>query len=161
KHWSVEVIAGQPNFVSSRTGGLIDRSSHQDVAITRVRNLRFSKRSLLGRALGLLTYLVLAVWVGLKARRPHVIVVETDPPFLGLIGFLLARWHRCPFVFYLQDLYPEVGLALGRLRPGFLTRMLYWATQVGLRRAERIIVLGDDMRAKVAQRGIAGEKMAV
>src|SRR5262249_1553423 len=155
KRWSVQVIAGQPNFVSARTGGLIEEDDHQGVGITRVRNLRFSKRSLLGRSLGLLTYLALAFWAGLTARRPHIIVVETDPPCLGLIGFILGRWHRCPFVFYLQDLYPEVGLALGRLRPGLLTRMLYWATQVGLRRADRIIVLGEDMRRKVLSRGIA------
>jgi glycosyltransferase involved in cell wall biosynthesis len=110
---------------------------------------------------GLLSYLILAFWVGLRSRRPDVIVVETDPPVLGLLGAVLARWHRCPFIYYLQDLYPEVGLALGRLRPGILTRFLHWATQVGLKKADRIIVLGEDMRAKVVSRGIAPEKITL
>jgi colanic acid biosynthesis glycosyl transferase WcaI len=160
---AVHVVAGQPNFVAVTGGGLglLQEDHHEGVTVTRVRNLRFSKKSLLGRALGLLTYLVLAFWVGLRARRPDVIVVETDPPLLGLLGAILARWHRCAFVYYLQDLYPEVGLALGRLRPGLLTRLLHWATQVGLRRAEAIIVLGEDMRAKVLRRGISADKIAV
>ena len=154
----VHVVAGQPNFVAIDGGGLLQEDCHQGVAITRVRNLKFSKKSLLGRIVGLLTYLLLAFWVGLRSRRPDVIVVETDPPLLGVLGVLLRRWHRCRFIYYLQDLYPEVGLALGRLRPGIMTKLLYWATQVGLRGADRIIVLGEDMRAKVVNRGIAAEK---
>jgi glycosyltransferase involved in cell wall biosynthesis len=158
---AVHVIAGQPNFVKSKGGGLIEEDCYQGVTITRVRNLRFSKRSMLGRAFGLVTYLVLAFWAGLTARRPHVILVETDPPVLGLLAACLSRWHRCPFIYYLQDLFPEVGLALGRLRPGIITRLLHWATQVGLSGAERVIVLGQDMRGKVISRGIASRKITV
>jgi colanic acid biosynthesis glycosyl transferase WcaI len=161
KNYDVRVVAGQPNFVTVAAGGLLQEDRHEGVAVTRVRNLRFSKKSFLGRALGLLTYLVLASWVGLRARRPHVIIVETDPPLLGLLGAILARWHRCPFIYYLQDLYPEVGLTLGRLQPGILTKLLHWATQVGLRGAAAIIVLGEDMRAKVLCRGINACKIAV
>jgi colanic acid biosynthesis glycosyl transferase WcaI len=158
---AVHVVAGQPNFVAVQGGGLFQKDWYQGVAITRVRNLKFSKKSLFGRIVGLLTYLLLAFWVGVRSRRPDVIVVETDPPLLALLGVILGRWHRCRFIYYLQDLYPEVGLALGRLRPGIVTKLLYWATQVGLRGADHIIVLGEDMRAKVVSRGIASEKTTV
>ncbi|HWY86823.1 MAG TPA: glycosyltransferase family 4 protein, partial [Gemmataceae bacterium] len=160
-HRAVHVVAGQPNFVAVEVGDLLQETSHEGVAITRVRNLRFSKKSLLGRAFGLVTYLLLALWVGFRSRRPHVIIVETDPPLLGVLGVFLGRWHRCPFIYYLQDLYPEVGLALGRLRPGIVTNLLFWATQVGLRGADRIIVLGEDMRAKVVSRGVAPGKITL
>jgi glycosyltransferase involved in cell wall biosynthesis len=160
-HCVVHVVAGQPNFVALERGGLLQEDSHRDVAITRVRNLKFSKKSLVGRIVGLLTYLVLAFWVGLRSRRPDVILVETDPPLLPLLGVILGRWHRCRSICYLQDLYPEVGLALGKLRPGLMTRLLYWATQVGLRGSDHIIVLGEDMRAKVVGRGITAKKTTV
>jgi glycosyltransferase involved in cell wall biosynthesis len=64
-------------------------------------------------------------------------------------------------VFYLQDLYPEVALAMGRLRPGPLTALLYAATQFGLRQADRVVVLGEDMRRRVLARGIAPGKIAI
>ncbi len=64
-------------------------------------------------------------------------------------------------MFYLQDLYPEVGIALGRLKPGLLTRLLFWATQVGLKRADRIVVLGEDMRQRVLARGIDPAKITL
>jgi glycosyltransferase involved in cell wall biosynthesis len=151
----VTVIAGRPNFVeASGSGRWLAREHHQGVEIIRVGNRRFTKKSFLGRAVGLLSYLLLAAWAAFRRPRPDVIVVETDPPLLGLLGALLKSWHRCRLVFYLQDLFPEVGLALGRLKPGLLTRFLYWATQVGLQRADRIVVLGEDMRRRVHQRGI-------
>jgi glycosyltransferase involved in cell wall biosynthesis len=90
-----------------------------------------------------------------------VIVVETDPPLLGALGALLKAWHRCALVFYLQDLFPEVGLATGKLKPGLLTALLHRATQLGLRRADRVVVLGEDMRRRVLARGIDAAKIVV
>ena len=158
----VTVIAGRPNFVScGRGAGLITYERHDGVQIVRVGNPRFDKKSLLSRAVGLLGYLVLAAWAALFRRRPDVIVVETDPPVLGALGAVLKWWHRRPLVYYLQDLYPEVGLTLGRLRPGPLTALLRWATQLGLRQADRVVVLGEDMRQRVLQRGAAADKVDV
>ncbi len=157
----VTVIAGQPNFVDAGGRGLIQRETHQGVQIIRVRNSRFSKKSLVGRVLGLSGYLVLAAWSAFTHRRPDAVVVETDPPVLGALGALLKAWHRCGLVYYLQDLYPEVGLTLGKLRPGPLTWLLRWATQFGLRHADRVVVLGEDMRRRVLDRGISADKIVI
>jgi glycosyltransferase involved in cell wall biosynthesis len=158
----VTVIAGRPNFVRAGEGpGLFRHEVHDGVQVVRVRNVRFTKASLIGRAAGLLSYLFLALAAGLCRRRPDVIVVETDPPFLGLLGALLKRWHRCPLIYYLQDLYPEVGLAMGKLRPGLVTSLLRWTTQVGLRRADRVVVLGEDMKERVLRRGIDPARVAI
>ena len=158
----VTVIAGQPNFVDTQAGKyLIQKEMHEGVRILRVRNLRFNKVSLLSRAIGLMSYFVLAIWAALTRGRPDVIVVETDPPMLALAGAFLKWWHRCPMIFYLQDLFPEVGLVLGRLRPGLLCNVLRWMTQVGLKHADRVIVLGEDMRRRVVDRGIDPTKIIV
>lgn len=157
----VAVICGQPNFVAASGCGLFQQETHQNVHIIRVRNARFSKKSLLGRILGLSGYLLLAAWAAFRCRRPDVLIVETDPPVLSALGALLKSWHRCRLVVYLQDLYPEVGLATGRLKPGVLTTVLRRLTQFGFHRADRIIVLGEDMRQRVAQRGIDQEKIAI
>ncbi|MFO0807419.1 MAG: glycosyltransferase family 4 protein [Gemmataceae bacterium] len=157
KH-EVAVIAGRPNFV---TGPLTPRELHNGVDVTRVGNRRFSKKSFLGRVVGLVTYLIPATLAALCARRPDVVVVETDPPVLGVVGLILKWWHRAALVYYLQDLYPEVGLATGKLRPGPITWFLRAATQVGLKAADRIVVLGEDMRDRVLDRGIPRHKIAI
>jgi colanic acid biosynthesis glycosyl transferase WcaI len=157
----VTVIAGRPNYVASDAGGLLEREEHNGVAILRVGSRRFDKKSLPSRVIGLLSYLVLAAGAALSCRRPAVIVVETDPPLLGALGVLLKVWHRCRLVFYLQDLYPEVGLAMGKLRRGPVTWLLWLATQIGLLGADRVIVLGEDMRQRVLARGVPPEKIEI
>jgi colanic acid biosynthesis glycosyl transferase WcaI len=157
----VAVVCGQPNFVAASGSGLFQRETHQGVHIIRVRNARFSKKSLLGRVAGLSSYLLLAAWTAFRHERPDAIVVETDPPVLGALGALLKSWHRCRLMYYLQDLFPEVGLATGRLKPGLLTALLRWMTQFGFRHADRIIVLGEDMRTRVAARGIDPKKIFI
>lgn len=156
----VTVIAGQPNH-SFEVGPLPARETRNGVRIVRVRNRRYSKSSLWSRGAGLASYLVLSAWAALRQPRPDVVVAESDPPVLGLLGALLRRWHRCKFVNYLQDLHPEVGLALGKLRPGPLAALLRATTGVGLRSADRVVVLGRDMRRRVAARGVADERIAV
>jgi glycosyltransferase involved in cell wall biosynthesis len=156
----VTVIAGLPNHTAGG-GRLFEREVRDGVTIVRVGNRRFSKASLLSRAVGLASYSLLAGWAAFRHDRPDVIVAETDPPLLGALGALLKRWHGCRFLFYLQDLYPEVGLALKRFRPGLLTAVLYQAGQAAFHAADRVVVLGEDMRRRVLRRGVQGKKIAV
>lgn len=158
----VTVIAGQPNFVQTNDrGSWFEEEIYESVRVIRVRNYRFTKKSFIGRVVGLLSYVVLAFGAALFGIRPDVIVVETDPPVLGALGVILKRWHRSRLICYLQDLYPEVGLIMGRLRPGLMTASLKWATQFGLKHADRIIVLGEDMKERVAARGIDRQAMTI
>jgi colanic acid biosynthesis glycosyl transferase WcaI len=157
----VTVIPGRPNFVTAGPRCLVQREEHAGVEIVRVGNRTFSKRSLAGRIIGLLSYLALAAWTAFRLPRADVIIVETDPPVLGVLGAALKWWQRRPLVYYLQDLYPEVGLVTGQLKPGLMTRLLRWATQLGLHHADRVVVLGDDMRDRVLQRGIDPARIAI
>jgi colanic acid biosynthesis glycosyl transferase WcaI len=158
----LHVVAGQPNLVHfGRQQRLIQQEEHDGVHVLRVRNVRFSKATMLGRAVGLASYLLLSLLAGLRFSKPDRIVVETDPPVLGALGALLKWWHRCPLIFYVQELHPEAALVLGRLRPGMLTRLLHCGTQVGLRHADRVVVIGEDMRRRVLARGITAEKVSI
>ncbi len=160
--FELAVIAGQPNQnpagVSCKSWGL-DR--HNGVAIRRVPHLKFGKKSLWGRAVNMLTYLAGAFATGLFMSRPAAIVVETDPFLLPIIGRWLQRRHRCHLVVYLQDIYPDVAVALGKVRDSWLTRTLRrWLFSI-YREADRIIVLGDDMASILIDGGISPERITV
>src|SRR5471030_75984 len=63
----VTVIAGRPNFVGQgHKTRWLTREEHEGVEIVRVANPRFTKKSLLGRAAGLLGYLLLAAWAAFR-----------------------------------------------------------------------------------------------
>src|SRR5206468_8135309 len=94
------------------------------VSIHRVRHTRFSKVTLLGRAINFLTFIVGAAWAALRIPKPDVLVVETDPPLLCLLGSRLQWWRGCRLVCYLQDIHPDIGIALGKMRAGTFTNLL-------------------------------------
>ena len=184
-HFDVTVIAGQPN--DNPTGADYRRGGtemHQGVRIRRVRHTRFPKRFLPGRLVNYLSFLIGAFWAALWIKRPDIVVVETDPPLLCLIGWFLQRVRGARLVCYLQDIHPDIGIALGRFKlPSFFGRGRApcrapcthgrgrgegcWPLRV-LRRllfhvyrgADRVIVLSRDMRDHIARSGVNPERIA-
>jgi len=61
-----------------------------------------------------------------------------------------------------MDLYPDIAVDLKVLRPRSLTtRLIGWLADFSRKRADGIIALGDDMKARLVARGIPEEKIVV
>jgi glycosyltransferase involved in cell wall biosynthesis len=160
--FDVTVVAGQPNQnptrAACRTWGFEWR---RGVNIRRVPHVRFAKRSLVGRAVNMLTYLAGAAVSAFFAPRPDAIVVETDPFLLPILGRALAWRHRARLVVYLQDIYPDVAVALGKVRDSWFTRTLRrWLFSI-YRSASRVVVLGEDMRDLLTRSGVPADRITV
>ncbi len=156
----VSVVCGQP--VANPEQAAFCRSGRQfrnGVEICRVRHTRFRKSSFLGRAINMVTFLLAASWRMLTLPHPDVLVVETDPPLLCLLGRTMQLLRRTRLVCYLQDIYPDVAVALGKLRPGIVSRLADWLFYRVYRRADRVVVLSRDMQRHLRERGIAAERL--
>jgi glycosyltransferase involved in cell wall biosynthesis len=156
----VTVIAGQPN--DNPSGAAFRRRGvevHQGVRIRRVWHTRFAKRFLPGRIVNYLSFLVAAFWAAVWIERPDVAVVETDPPLLCLIGWYLQRVHGAKLVCYLQDIHPDIGIALGKLRDRWPLRLLRRLLFHVYRRADRVVVLSRDMRDRIVQGGVDPQRV--
>lgn len=144
--FDVTVVAGQPN---QNPAGLAFRrwgeQKRHGVSIRRVWNSRFPKRFLVGRILNLVSYLAAAWIAALRGPRPDIVVVETDPPLLCLLGAFLRWWRGAKLVIYLQDIYPDIAVALGKLPDSLPTRGLRRIMYATYRRADRVVVLSRDM----------------
>jgi len=156
----VTVVAGPPNQnveqCEYRPAGW---DVHRGVRIRRVRCTRFSKSSRVGRVINYLTFVVAAGIAALAIGRPDAFVVETDPPLLCFVG-LAARWlRRAKLVAYLQDIYPDLAVALGKLPSNVFVRGLRKAMFACHRRADRIVVLSRDMCELLVRSGIDAGKI--
>jgi len=159
--FDVTVIAGQPNYNPEnsdyRARGVERR---RGMTIRRVLHTRLSKASLIGRGVNFVTFIIGAFLAGLVMPRPDVVVVETDPPLLCLLGSIL-RWVRgCRLVVYLQDIHPDIAIALGKMRDGWLTHFFRQSFLKAYRRADRIVVLSDDMRSLIVESGVPDHLVA-
>jgi glycosyltransferase involved in cell wall biosynthesis len=152
--YAVTVVAGRPyNMARFGSWWPVQREQFGAVTILRAFNPRLNKRHFLLRILNLFSYFCFSFIAGCFAHRPDVVVVETDPPVLGLVALFFARLYRAKFVFYLQDLYPDIGVALGQLRLPLLIKTLDFITRLTLLHADRVVVLGEDMKRRLAMKG--------
>jgi GDP-L-fucose synthase len=159
--FDVTVLAGQPN---QNPDGQTFQSSgverRNGVLIRRVAHTRFSKRSFLGKAANLLSYWFMAALAALRLPRPEIVIVETDPPILCVLGAFLRHWYGCRLIVYLQDIYPDVAVAVGKLPRGPLTAFLRRLFFGIYRRADRVIVLSEEMRSLLISSGVNAARIA-
>ncbi len=154
--YEVEVLAGSPNHVQNKkiaaTVGMVRRHG---VVIQRVSHTRFSKSSWLGRLLNLISFTVAAFLAILWRRpKPDLIITETDPFFLPLLGQFAKWWHGVPFVAYLQDIYPDVAISVGKAKEGTVTRFLRRKLVAACNQADRVVVLSEDMKERCIANGV-------
>jgi lipopolysaccharide/colanic/teichoic acid biosynthesis glycosyltransferase/glycosyltransferase involved in cell wall biosynthesis len=98
----------------------------------------------------------------LRVRRPDVVVALTDPPIIGLAGLLAARRAGARFVFLCQDIFPEVAALLEDFHSDAVDRALAHVNRYLLRKADRVISLGDTMRERlISGKGADPDKITV
>jgi colanic acid biosynthesis glycosyl transferase WcaI len=165
----VTVLCGRPSYdpterrpwklwqterVSSKTAQSIGKAAGKPAAITviRVGSTDYPRIQMNRRVMNYLTYVKLAVaWAFFIPC--DVIFAMTDPPFNGIVAAFLSLLKRKPLLYDIQDMYPDMAVAGSIVQPGLLTRFWERLHRWARRRATRIIVLGDDMRARVIAKG--------
>jgi len=134
---------------------------HNGVEIVRVASTSFERSKLGARAANYVTYLTSALLGGLRGPRPDVVLCMTDPPIVADIALLVARRYRAPLVVISQDVFPEIAVELKRLENPVATRLLRALVSLYLRRADRIVAIGDTMRRRLEAKGAPPERVHV
>lgn len=132
--------------------------------ITRIHPFPTDKSNIPARAVAFAGFTVMATLTGLLKRdRPDAVMVMSPPLPLGLAGWLTAATRRVPFVFNVQDVFPDVAVELGVITnpkviaaASFLERFIY-------RRSSAVTVLSEDLRDNLATklRGSRPERVRV
>lgn len=158
----VTVLCGRPSYDPSerRPWRLWQTERQGRVTIIRVGSTAYPRFRMKQRVLNYLTYVALAVPRAL-VERCDLVLAMTDPPFEGIVGALVALLKRRPLVYNIRDLYPDMALGGGLIRPGLLARLWERLHRWALERARRVIVLGEDMRARILAKGVPALRIAV
>lgn len=158
----VSVICGRSYHVRGKWSLLpVKVTRRHGVRVVRAFNTQLPKSSFACRLLNLGTYFVNCLLAVLFVPRPDVVVSLTDPPVLPLLAGLYARLAGARFVFAINDLYPDVAIELGEIANPLWLTLLESATSFGLRRADVVTVLGDDMKERVVEKGCPEGKIRV
>ncbi|MBD0327270.1 MAG: glycosyltransferase family 4 protein [Pyrinomonadaceae bacterium] len=144
----VTAVAGRGRY----NGGerLPRREEYKGIKIERAWATSFGKRSIIGRLADYLSFYVGATWKLLRVERHDILLALTQPPLIGLIGLIIGRLRGMRVVALVQDVYPDVAIALGTLKQKSMgARFFDWLNRRALQSMDRIIVLGECMRDRI------------
>ena len=113
------------------------------------------------RMLNYLTWMVSSIQAAWLAPACDVIYVWHPPLTAGVSAWVISALKRVPFVYDVQDLWPESALASGLMRPGALVDGLYRLADWVYRRAPRILVVSQAAAEHLQRRGVDARKISV
>lgn len=137
------------------------------VEVVRVPATSLGKRTLAHRALDYASFYAgaFAALLDLERRRrarPDVHLALTTPPLIAMAPQLVGLWRRTPVVQLVQDLYPDVAVALGALpADGALHKLWAASNRLSLGRAARVVALSDAMAERIGAHGVPRSRIEV
>ena len=152
---AVAVLCGKSVY------GAVDSVSPPPVKIVQCAGLAFS-RGKFGRVVSYAAFLLGAMVKGIRTPKPDVVLTLTTPPLISLVGAVLQRLRGARHFVWEMDVYPDIAVDLKVLKQkSILTRLVGFLADFPRKRADGIIALGEDMKARLVARGIPGEKIVV
>ena len=163
----VTILAGVPHYPLGRIHPDWRRRpfwiTHENgMKVVRVWVYAAPGRKIWRKALNYISFFIMSVPAALFVGIKHDAIVAISPPLpSGLSAFFYSLLSRSPFVFDVQDLYPETAIQLGVLKGKrgiaffeALERFIY-------RKSAQITVISDGFRNSVMRKGISGSKVTV
>lgn len=161
KH-DVTVLCGRPSYepTERRAWHMYQTEEAGRVRVIRVGSTDYPRAQMKKRVFNYLSYVLLAVPRAL-ALRCDVILAMTDPPFEGIVGAFVAMLKNKPYIYNIRDMYPDMAVGGSIVNPGLLARVWEKLHRWALRRATRVIVLGEDMRNRILAKGVDPARVVI
>ena len=123
--------------------------------------LPYEKSSVLSRALRYFLQNIIQVWKGLRCPC-DVILLGSTPPTMGLVGTILKKIKRKPFVYNLQDIFPD-SLVTGNIthKGSVIWKIGSLVEKITYKNADHIIVISESFKQNLLNKGVPEEKITV
>ncbi len=105
---------------------------------------------------------MLQFYYGVRAKNVDMIYVASTPPTQGALAALVKKFKHKPFVYNLQDIFPDslVGTGLAK-KGGLLWKIGRVIENFTYRNADKIIVISEDFKRNIMAKGVPEEKIEV
>jgi colanic acid biosynthesis glycosyl transferase WcaI len=142
-------------------GPLLYRSDFHGVRVLHVAMPRKTGKVLL-RLLAWTQFHVISLIAAVSlVRRVDVIIAPSPPLTVGVCAWLLGRYYRAPYVYNVQELYPDIAITLGALKNRRLIGLFYALERFVYARARLITVIAERMRRRLLDKGVPVDKLRV
>lgn len=163
----VQVVTGFPNYPLGRIYPGYTQRPWARQEWNGVRILRFPlypdhSRSAVRRSLTYLTFaLSSSVLSPFLIRKPDVIWVYHPPLTVGITALTLRLIRRTPFIFEIQDMWPEMIASSGMVGSPKLVRLLGALGKRIYKKAAAVSVISNGFRENLVAKGVPTDKIHV
>ena len=125
----VEVVTGMPHHPAGRifpeyAGEFYREEEWEGLKIRRVW-LYAASGSNLKRLLNYASFALTSLFGLARSEKPDYVFVDSPPLFLGVSGWIAAKWWNAPLIFNVADLWPDSVRDLGVMHDGVLLQLAY------------------------------------
>ncbi|MEE2789711.1 MAG: glycosyltransferase family 4 protein [Myxococcota bacterium] len=161
----VTVVCAFPHHESGRIdaeyrGKLFQRDQHNGVEILRVW-LYAPQGGTLAKMANYASFTASAFAAASTIADVDVVFTPSPPLTLGVVDQLISRFRKVPFVYNLQDLFPEAAIRLGVLTNPFVIKGFEALERQVYRKAHHLSVISEGFKAHCVARGVPQAKVTV
>jgi colanic acid biosynthesis glycosyl transferase WcaI len=151
------------NVIDQRyRGRLIQQDEHKGMKI--IRTYLYTsphKQRFLVRFLNYVSFNLLSTLVGLFAGPQDVILAASPPLTIALSAFIIGCVKRIPYIYNVQDIYPDVVVKLGILNNPFIIALSRLLERFVYTHARHITVLSEGFKANLLRKEVPLKKLTV
>jgi len=167
KGHQVTVLTSVPHYDVDRTweeysGKLIYKERCGSMQIYRISTRAASnKASVFQRLLNYASFSVLSLYQGALLPKHDVILVPSPPLSNGVIAAFLSLLRGTPFVYNVQDIWPDVAVRAGVLKNRTIIQLLKKMESFVYKRAAGITVISEGFKRNLLGKGVPEKKISV
>jgi len=152
--YRVTVKTGQPDYnPDANIPAQPKKQIWNGVEIERITLFRDKTRGV-ARNFNIQLFTLIVVFQLLFSRNVDTVWCTTIPPVLQpwLIR-LVTKLRRIKFVYFVQDIHPEILISSKLLKPGIISNLLRRIDNYTLRHADRVVTISNDMKTLLLSYG--------
>lgn len=163
----VTVLTGFPNYPSGQLyPGYrlqpLQRETIAGVPVVRVPLYPEHSHSGIKRALNYLSFAASAATLGwVSVSKLDVMFVYHPPLTIGIPAYILSRLWRIPFIYQIQDMWPETLSATGMLKNAAALKTVGSFAKWVYEKATAICVISPGFRDNLIEKGVPADKIHV
>src|SRR5690606_29552818 len=92
---------------------------------------------------------------GLTVAGSYDVILAPSPPLtIGVSAWILGLLRRTPFIYNVQEIYPDIAVRMGILKNRRVIRLLEMLERFIYRRAQAITVISELFRQELLKKGV-------
>jgi colanic acid biosynthesis glycosyl transferase WcaI len=167
KGHEVTVVTAFPHYDINRIwdayrGKLVQKEKKDSLTVYRsYLYLPSKKNSIVGRLLSYASFNAFTTLVGLFAGKHDIILAPSPPLTIGLSAYVISYLRNVPYIYNVQDIYPDVAIRLGVLSNRWLISFFRALERFVYDQAVAISVLSNGFRRNLLNKGVQPNKIHV